>query len=487
MAAPPIPSVGFSFPNNNLGSTPASPSNIIAVIGACTGPVAVDTPRSIGGSPENVVTSFGYGPGADLGANLVQGGATVVMVRATSTGGTPTAVTHTGTGASVMTVTGTGFDQYTEVIVTCVRAGTAQSDPEPGFTVSLDGGQTTSNEIRVPASGVYSGLADTTGLALNFTAATMVVGDTYVFSVPYPTVSAASITSALTSLRLSTEPYSMLYVAGPFDRADVDTITTAVGLFKAKKRFIRAFVETVDADGDTEADWMAALGADFAGYASDLMYVSAGYEPTRSVVLNAVMWRSVGWAMAVRASLVAVSRDLGARPDGGLVPFQGGALITKPTRDLPDGYFIHDEALNPGLNADQFATIMSEVGLPGYFVTNPNLFSGPVSDYSLLQYGRTTDEIARLTNIYFTQQLSVDVLLNAQGLILEKEAARWEKGNDASLSTLVNNQNVSFLQTTVGRTANIINNEPIPVTVRWQPKGYPKTFAVTIAVSRTAT
>jgi hypothetical protein len=131
-------------------------------------------------------------------------------------------------------------------------------------------------------------------------------------------------------------------------------------------------------------------------------------------------------------------------------------------------------------------TIMSEVGLTGYYITNPNIMSGPVSDYNLLQFRRISDEVARLTNIFFTLILSGDVLLDSNGFILGKEADKWQNGNNAACSPLVTNQNVSSLGTVVALTANIINNEPIPVSVLWQPKGYPKVFDVRIAMSRTA-
>jgi hypothetical protein len=489
MAAPPIPKVNLSFPNNNLGQTPPSPGNIIAVIGPCTGPVANNTPRTIGGAPENVVSLGGYGPAADLAANLVQGGATIVLVRCAYTAATPSAVTKTGTGLSVMTVTGSPFDRYTKVNVRVVRSGTVGAAVPPRVAISLDGGLTETGAMNVPAGGVFTALASTTGLTLNFTVATMVLGDVYTFSVPYPTVAAADLVSAARSLRQSTEPYALLYFAAPLSRTDTATVMAEVGTFPGRKRFARAFTESVDATpGDTEADWMADLSADFEGYASDLGVIAAGYAPCRSIVLGSVMWRSIGWLAAVRASLVAISRDLGAREDSGLVPYKGGDYVTAPVPSigLPAGYFIHDESLMPGLNTDQFMTIMSEVGLVGYYITNPNIMSGPVSDYNLLQFGRISDEIARLTNITFTLFLSGDVLLNPQGLVLDKVVSKWQNTNDTALSSLVDNQNVSALGTTVSNTANIINNEPIPVTVRWQPKGYPKVFDVKIAMSRTA-
>ena len=86
----------------------------------------------------------------------------------------------------------------------------------------------------------------------------------------------------------------------------------------------------------------------------------------------------------------------------------------------------------------------------------------------------------------FWDQLSGDVLLDSRGFVIEKVVKKWEDGNNEANSSLVTNQNVSSLATIVGREANIINNAPIPVTLKWQPKGYPKTFAVTIMMTRGA-
>ncbi len=498
MAAPPIPNVGFSFPNNNLGQTPQSPSNIIAVIGPCTHPqINLNEARSVGGSADNVITQAGCGPAADLAANLVQGGATVVVVPCAYTPATPSAVTKVGGGTSVMTVTGSPFDRYMKVIAEVLRAGTPGDATPPRIRVSLDNGLSWTGATNVAADGVFADLATITGLTLHFTVAALALAAKYSFSVPFPTVAAADVVTAAVGLRTSTESHSMVYVAAPFDRTDTETIAATVATFIPKKKFVCLFSETVDADGDTEAEWMAALAEDFEGVAIDFLCVAAGYAPVRSVSIGSVMWRSIGWLAAVRASQVAVSRDLGAREDGALCPFAsastGGVPVTKPVASaanpspLPAGFFIHDEALVPGLNADQFMTIMSHAdALAGYYITNPNLMSGPVSDYKLLQYRRISDEAARLTNIYFTLVLSGDILLDASGRVLSKEAEKWQNGNNAYCAPLVSNQNVSSLGTVVGLGANIINDEPIPVDVLWQPKGYPKVFAVRIAMSRTA-
>lgn len=488
MAAAPIPQVTFKFPNNNLGLTPGSPGNTIAIVGPCTRPqINLNQARALGGSADNVVTQAGYGPVADLAANMVQGGATVVVVPCAYTAATPSAVVKVGTGLSVMTVTGSPFDRYMAVRVRVTRSATVGATIPPRVRISLDNGISETGDINVTAA--LAAIATITGLTLNFTTATMVESDTYTFTVGYPTVVAADVVTALTALKLSREAFSMVYVAAPFGKDDTATIVAAVGTFLAKKRFVRVFTETVDAGANTEAQWMTALATDFEGFASDLACIAAGYAPVRSLTLGCLMWRSIGWLAAVRASLVAISRDLGARADNALCSWStldnGGPIMSLPSAALPTGLFVHDETAVPGLNADQFMTLMSEQGLPGYYITNPNLKSGPVSDYNLLQYGRISDEIARLTNIYFTLQLSSDILLDGSGKVLDKEARKWEEGNNGYLAGLTSAQNVSSLGTDVGRDSNIINNEATPVTVRWQPKGYAKVFAVTVSMSRT--
>ena len=79
-----IPSVNFTFPENGLGNLPSSPDTIFAVIGASSAGT-VETPASVGGSAQNVVDAYGYGPAPDLAGNLISSGATVIFVRADST------------------------------------------------------------------------------------------------------------------------------------------------------------------------------------------------------------------------------------------------------------------------------------------------------------------------------------------------------------------------------------------------------------------
>lgn len=479
MAAP-IPNTTFNFPNGGLGIQPSDPANIVAVVGASSAGTAAE-PVSIGGRVSNVTDQFGYGPAPSLAAALIRSGATVIFVKATSTGGTPTAVTEgPGVGTSNMTVAGTGFDRY-NVIVTITRGGTAQTDLTCAFTVSLDGGRTTSNEITLPANGVYTGLAATTGItSLTFSAGTLIAGTTYSFDVPEPTVSAANAVAALTALKLSTFAYALIHVAAPFDAADVATVVAEVGAIVSRKRFCRVILEALDETDETEAEWMTTLTEDFVSSASDLMMVGAGYFPILDAVTGTwYPWRNIAWFATIRAVQVAVHRDLAAVADGPLAPWANAPAAIAGV--IPAGKFIHDEDITPGLNAQRFLTIRSFPGLPGYYITNPNIMSGPTSDYDLLQFGRVADAAARFTNVFFTQQLSNDVPLNpATGKILEIAAKSLEQGNDAACSSLVAGKSVSALQTTVSRDDNIIVDRELSVSVLMVPKGYIKTIPITV-------
>lgn len=479
----PIPNNTFSFPNNGLGNAPPSPGNVFAIFGASSAGTAA-TPTPIGGSPSNVVDQFGYGPGPSLAAAIVAGGGRVIFNKVAHTAATPGAVTKAqGTGASlgagVMTVTGDPFDRY-DIIVTVARGGTVGTTPTCAVKISLDGGRTESKEVTVPLSGEVAVFASITGLTFEFDLAAIVAGNTYSLYVPAPTVSAASVVTAMTALKTSVNEFSLCYVCGGFDADDCVTIATEHATFQPRKRFSGLILEALDDEAvDGEATWAAAQIADFVDFQSDYVAIAASYIGVPDTLTKAILWRSIGWPAVIRAAQVSVHRDLAAVEDGPLTGIAGGPAISgtpAPSR------FVHDEDLNPLLNDHRFMTIRSFPGLPGYYITNPSIMSGPTSDYDLLQYRRIADEVARRTNIFFTQKLSGDLLRNpTTGNILETEAKSLEQGNNQALDELKTQKSVSDLQTTVNRTPTGAGNNIIQVTVRIVPKLYAKGFDVTIA------
>lgn len=476
------PSINFTILSSGLGNVAPSPAGTIAIFGCSSGGTA-NVVQDAYRRSDNLVTDYGYGPGPDLAAQLIQSGIPTIFVKvATSTPGASSAVTHSGTGTSVMTVSGVPFDQY-NVIVTVFAGGVAGTDPEPSFTISFDGGATETRPIAMPANRVYSGFAATTGLTLNFTAATMVADDTYTFTTTAPTWVAADVATAVDALRADRRECGLGYVTGACSKASADTILASVVQFLSVDKFIRFIVEARDiGNAETEAQWMAAISADFAAFTTDYMGVAAGACLSASSLTKVKFRRNIGQLAIVRAGRRTIARDIGAVADGALCPNYGGTNQTGPLSGVPVDTVYHDEAGNPGLDANRFITVTSFNGITGYYITNPNLMCAPTSDFTLLQYGRVMDEGARITRNYFTLLLSTDVRLNRKtGFILERDAAAIESGCNTKLQSGLTAQNqASAAQCVVSRVDNISTTKTLTVTVSIIPLAYVKTINATL-------
>lgn len=470
---PQAPSVNFSIRNNGLGQLPPSPSQAICVIGTAAGSNAntVQGPYALATA---VVTDNGYGIGPELTAYLAAAGVTVYFCQAaTSTAGSNTAVTHTGTGASVMSVSGTPLDDY-NIIVEVVRAGTAGTDPEPGFTISLDGGLSATAEIRMPASHSYTGLVPSTGLTFAFTAASLIVGDTYTLQSTGPTANSASVQAALTALRDDKKVVGLAYIVGAMAASTASAVATVADTFIAKKKFIRVIGEARDinvAGSETEAQWMTSIENDYATFATDLMGIAATPCIVASAI-NGVQFRRGGggmWAGIKRAGLVRFGRSIGAVEDGALVGI--------------DTVF-HDESLNPGLNADRFITLTSYPGEIGYYITLPNLMCSPGSDFSELQFGRVMDEVSRTNYAFFVKKLNTDVRVESRGVragkILKRDALTLQaKANSAQNDAVIATGNASAVDVQVTLDDNIVTTKTLTVITQVVPLGYLEQINIT--------
>jgi hypothetical protein len=464
------PAVNFRIQNGGLGNSPASPGGTVAVLGCSSAGVA-NTVVGPYTDPARVTADNGYGPGPELVAALVQEGFQPLFVKTTSTTlGSSSAVTKVGTGVTVMTVSvATALDRYNAVI-TMVRSGTVGSDPEPGFTVSLDGGVSVSSEIRMPASGDY--IIPNTGLTIHFTVATAVAGDTYSFTTVAPAWSNSDITSAVNALRDSNKLAGMIYLVGFCSAAAAGVYNTALSGYLTKKKFVRAVCETVDF-ASTEATWMTTVQNDYATFTSDLISVAATPILYPSALSGVNFRRSIGFPYILRLAKIAISKSAGEVLDG--------ALANVKT-------VYHDEALVPGLDNDRFVTATSIPGLIGYYITRANLMRGVGSDFSEMQYGRVMDEACRIAYNFFVQRLNSRVRLNPKtGLILEKDARSLESGCNAKLSQgIVQTGDASTATTVVSRVDNISTTKTLTVTIRVLPVGYIQDVEITMTFENPA-
>lgn len=470
----PAPSVAFNIVNGGLGNSAPSPSSSICVIGTSSAGVAAAVTGPYA-SPAAVTAALGYGPGPELLCYLIASGIQPCFVKAAgTTAGTNSAVVKVGTGVTVMTVTGVPLDRYS-VVVTCTTAGTVGTAPEPTFTLSLDGGLSTSGNILMPVGGVYA--IPNTGISLNFTIATMVLGDTFTFTTTAPAWVGADVTAAVLALKVDTNPShlsSLVYLVGECSATNAGLFSAGLGAFLAAKKFVRGVCESVDFGVLTEAAWMTAIQADYATYTSTLVSVAAGPTVVPSA-LSGVQYRrcGAGWSYIQRLGLVTIGTSA-AEVDLGALP------------NIQTVY--HDEYSVPGLNANRFVTLTSIPGLIGYYITLPNLMYSVGSDFTEMQYGRVMDQACFSTYGFFVQRLNSKVRLDRKtGFILEKDARALESGNNAALkSSLVNPGEVSDAQTIVSRNDNISSTKTLTVTVKVLPAAYIEQVSVTMTFTNPA-
>ena len=459
------PSVNITVTNGGLGNAPPSPSQTVAVFGCSSAGTAnvVSGPYS---SVSKLITDYGYGPGVESAAALIAAGAQPLFVKTPSTTpGSSSAVVKTGTaGLSVMTVSvGVAYDRY-NVIVTITRSGTVGSGIPGGFTYSLDGGVTTSLEVRMPVSGDY--VIPNTGLTIHFTAATIGAGDTYTFTTIAPAWGNSDLTAAALALQQSTKIAGLIHVVGPMNATAAGVLNTALAAFPTNKKFIRAIVETVDFTS-TESAWITTIETDYALFTSDYIAVAAGPILYPSVISGVNYRRSCAFPAIVRAAQIAISQSIGE--------VSLGALPSVTT-------VYHDEYAVPGLDASRFMTTTSIPGLTGYYIQRPLMMYSVGSDFTELQYGRVMDEACRIVYSYFVQRLNSRVRLNpTTGFILEKDARALESGCYTQLqSGLLNTGDANAASVAVARNDAIQSTKTLTVTVKVQPVGYSEFINVTI-------
>lgn len=477
----PNPNVSLIIQDGALGSVPASPANTFAVFGPSASGDA-NLPTVFGGQPGEVVTEFGYGPGPSLVAALVASGIAAYFVKVpTDSPGAAGSVVHAGTGLSMLTVTGTPFDRY-DVVVTVTRSGVAGADDAPAVTVSFDGGASTLAQVRIPTSRSVSFYSLQTGLTLTFSASTLVAGDTYVFSCSAPTVASSDVAAAIDAFRDSKKDAALGYCVGEFGAEDAAVISGAVaGLFQTHL-YTRFFVESVDIlSTQTEAQWKAALQADFADFEDDRVAVPAGYALVLDPVTRFSLRRNVGFLAAVRAGTTSVGTDAIRTSDGPLVPFAGASSTsTVFYSELP--------GQTGGLGDSRFYVLQSYRGLPGYFVAQPRLMSGPTSDFRYLTFGRVMDEASRVADVFFTGIVGTGFRVSRKtGFILPADRLNIEQaGTQREQVALVTPGDVSDVWVTVNGDQNVLSTERLDATVSIVPLFYPRQIDVTMTFNNPA-
>lgn len=392
---PGLPDATVTIQDGGLGILPAGASGLHAKVGVASKGtanqiVSITDQGKIG-------ELLGVGPLADaLFDSFAAGARTIYAVRAQSdVAGTVGAVTATKTGAGNMTAAGSPLDAYAAVIeiLTAGRFNTA------AFRYSLDGGDTWSAKITVPAGGVYA-IPDT-GATLTFTESgvtpetSFLVGDKYTFSTVAPTASVANINAAIDALFASGNQYEFIHVVGVSDSAVWAALATRATEAEGKYRYIHFLAEARGPNaGETVDQWVTALVTAKGSFASTRVSISAGRVEISDGGTGRQVDRNVAGLYAGRVSAIPVMRSPGRVADGS---------IPGVIKLLPDG--INDGHIKT-LDDNGFITFRTYIGLAGIYVTNGRIAAPAISDYQYVELRRVMDKACtqvRTTALRFAQ------------------------------------------------------------------------------------
>lgn len=480
------PKVTLTVTDGGLGAAQGT-DRLLAVFG-------VSSSGTIGSmaqfsDPASLIATYGYGPGVSLALHVLKvSGQPVIFGRAAEDeASAASAVTHDGTGLSVMSVSKTNAAlQYLdthEIKVVVTKAGTAGTDV-CRVSISLDGGITSLGIYAVPTTRVID--IPKTNARITFTAATLVLGDSYTFSTTAARstgtgTAAGDITALMGGLQAYAASHGGIYStmvadADTRDAAAVAAIQTAADALATGQEFVRVYTSARawEQGAETLADWINDISADFAETNALRVDVGAGQAYVLDGASGAYVWRSSCWPRAARAASTEVHIDSAWVALGNCLDVRSVDYDERTRGEVPS------------LDTARFSTMTTHVGRVGYYITNPRLMSPPGSDYVYTQYGRVMDKVCRTVYGYMLDRLSQSVRLTpGTGTIAEADAQKIELGCDAALAAaVVAPGNVTSAKCTVSRADNLsIPGATFHVQVAVLPLGYLKDIAVNLFFS----
>ena len=302
MALPGITSV--TILDGSLGIIPDDATSVCVKLGACS----LGTANQIYSfnSVQDVKDTLGTGKLVDaLAVSLdIAGGPVYAIKMDTSVAGTTSPIqknlvtTPTASDGN-MTVSGSPLDDY-NVIVNIVRAGKVGTAPYPTIQYSLDGGQSYSEEIAVPISGVY--VVPSTGLTLTFTNSTngFFIGDSFKFTTVAATWNNTNLSTALTALLADTgRNYGFIHIIGVADSTIATTVASYMNAAQTNEKYIHADIEARDMDFIAKLETAAqTFPMTFAGGETLNIQVStdggATFPVTKTFTFPAVAYAAIG-------------------------------------------------------------------------------------------------------------------------------------------------------------------------------------------------
>lgn len=440
-------------------------------------------------SPEDVEDAFTSGPLVEHACTILRRTAKplIVMRSTAATDGSYNSVVTTGiTGGCVPTADATvhPYDEY-EAYVKVIVGGTVGV---AGITyqTSLDGGRTMS---ATKSLGTATSITITEGnVKFLLTSATLVAGDYWSCRTVAPVEGNTEFADALTAVGESSLAWDVLYAPSKMTGTQVGSVDTWLeSLWAGQKHKAARLNARSPSVGESEATYLASLTSDFSGTTSKRITVSAGYCEMQSGASGARRFRrSCGLITACRAlskTFVPWKNDLGQVDLGNV-----GADVRIRDENGNRKAGLHDELIDPGLDAVQFETLTSLPGFTGAYVTTPRVMAAVGSDYYLWQYTAVTNRAADACTQALMLRCRKPIRVNpATGYITDAEARDIDRYVASYVRNAVGDA-VSAFTFAIGRYDNLLaSNAKATAKLRIVPLAYPSGFAVEMGFINPAT
>ena len=484
----PIASVDITLLDGALGvASSGTPGHTGFVFGPATsGDLLVPAQYT---SPEDVEAIFVAGPLVDHACTILRRTAKplIVMRSNSNTDGAYDAINLTGvTGGCVPSADSSvkpygEYEAYFEV-VTGGTVGVAGIT----YKTSLDDGRTLST---LKSLGTATSITIAEGnVKWHLTSATLNAGDIVRQRTEAPFEGNTEFADALTAIGESSLNWDVAYAASKMSGTQAGAVDTWLEALWAKQIHKAARLNARSpAVGESEAAYLASLTADFAGTTSKRMTVSAGYCEMQSGASGARRYRrSAGLITACRAlgkTFVPWKNDLGQVDLGNV---GGDVRIRDAKGNRKSG--LHDEFIDPGLDAAQFETLTSLPGFTGAYVTTPRAMASVGSDYYLWQYAAVTNRAADAVTQALMLRCRKPIRANPKtGYIRDAEARDIDKYVASYVRNAVGDA-VSGFTFAIGRYDNLLAaNAKATAKLRMVPLAYPVGFAVEMGFENPAT
>lgn len=432
--------------------------------------------------PEAVKAEYGSGPLVDAAVyHLENTGGVVGVLRLTaSVAGVAGSVTVTrgagGPSTATMTVTGAPLDAY-QVVARFTRSAVNLAANLAAFVYSVDGGDTWSDEVALPTSGIFA--IPGTGLTMTWVngagPTSFIVDDTFSFDCTAPGYSTTNATDALDVIRANpTALFRFVHLVGAAASAAASaTMAAAVGTkMTVEENNFRYTYIWLEAADDNDANLISA----FASFVHARVNVTAGY--CELFANKRQMKRSAAWPLIARRMAQTPNRDLARTANDN----EGGALpnVVKLYRD---------EYVTPGLDNARFSTLRTWPGKQGFFAGNGRTMAPTGSDFALLQHRELMDVACGVNYDALFPYLNDDTVEVDEdtGLIIETDARNIEtKIDEQHRVNLVAKRWVSAAFTKLDRGTNILSTSLLKTRVRIRPRGYAKFIETVIGFTNPA-